>query len=72
MSATLDLFADQHSARHERLASGAVVLRGFARAHEEGLLRALDDIIERAPLRHMQTPGGFRMSVAMTNCGTLG
>jgi alkylated DNA repair protein (DNA oxidative demethylase) len=58
--------------RQEQLGPGAVVLRGFARADEAALLAALQDVIAQAPLRHMVTPGGFRMSVAMTNCGALG
>ena len=33
------------------------------------LLVRLEDVVARAPFRHMVTPGGFRMSVAMTNCG---
>lgn len=56
----------------EPLAPGAVVLRGFALASETALLAALEQIMAKAPLRHMVTPGGFRMSVAMTNCGTYG
>src|ERR1700739_3987489 len=39
---------------------------------EDELLRALDDITAAAPFRHMVTPGGFTMSVAMTNCGAAG
>lgn len=58
--------------RHERLGPGAWVLRGFAGSNEAALLAALEDVIAQAPLRHMITPGGFRMSVAMTNCGSLG
>ena len=54
------------------LAPGAVVLRGFALADEAALLAALEQVMAKAPLRHMVTPGGFRMSVAMTNCGTYG
>jgi alkylated DNA repair protein (DNA oxidative demethylase) len=54
------------------LAPGAVVLRGFAATDASALLDALDAVLAQAPLRHMVTPGGFRMSVAMTNCGTLG
>ena len=54
------------------MAPGAVVLRGFALDNDQRLVRALATLIERAPLRHMQTPGGYRMSVAMTNCGALG
>ena len=39
---------------------------------EDALIDALNDVVASAPLRHMLTPGGFRMSVAMTNCGALG
>jgi len=56
----------------EPLAAGAVILRGFARTFERDVMAALDDVLARAPLRHMVTPGGFPMSVAMTNCGALG
>ena len=58
--------------RAESLAAGAVVLRGFALPVEPALLAGLWEVIEEAPFRHMITPGGFRMSVAMTNCGLLG
>lgn len=54
------------------LGAGAVVLRGFANADEQVLLAELEQVIAQAPLRHMVTPGGYRMSVAMTNCGALG
>jgi alkylated DNA repair protein (DNA oxidative demethylase) len=53
----------------ERLAPGAWVLRGFAL---DKVLAAIEDVIAAAPFRHLVTPGGFRMSVAMTNCGGLG
>ena len=56
----------------EPLAPGAVLLRGFALDLEKELRKALDRIVAAAPLRHMVTPGGFRMSVAMTNCGEFG
>ena len=65
-----DLFATADNS--EPLASGAVALRGFACADEGALLGALEAVIAKAPLRHMVTPGGFRMSVAMTNCGQYG
>jgi alkylated DNA repair protein (DNA oxidative demethylase) len=71
---TADLFdrvSDVLPSREE-MASGAVLLRGFARVIQHDLLRALDDITAQAPLRHMLTPGGFEMSVAMTNCGNCG
>jgi alkylated DNA repair protein (DNA oxidative demethylase) len=56
----------------EPLGPGAAVIRCFAVPEGEGLVAAVEDIAERAPFRHMTTPGGFRMSVAMTNCGPLG
>ena len=56
----------------EPLAPGAAVLRGFAPPHEADVLIALSEVVAGAPFRHMVTPGGFRMSVAMTNCGALG
>ena len=55
-----------------RLGPGAVVLRGFARSVDGALLRDVRATVIEAPFRHMVTPGGFRMSVAMTNCGALG
>jgi alkylated DNA repair protein (DNA oxidative demethylase) len=54
------------------LAPGAVLLGGFAIADERRLLGDLDGLAREAPFRHMVTPGGHRMSVAMTNCGPLG
>ena len=36
------------------------------------LLQAVESVIAQAPLRHMQTPGGYTMSVATTSCGALG
>jgi DNA oxidative demethylase len=63
---------EQDSGGIERIGEGAVVLRGFARDASEGLMRSLAKIVEAAPFRHMITPGGFRMSVAMTNCGAAG
>ena len=72
MPAPLDLFDDPRTLERRRLAPGAFVLPGFANAVDEALLLAVRGVIEHAPLRHMHTPGGFRMSVAMTNCGALG
>ena len=71
---TLNLFdeVEQERSGREELDAGAVVLRGFARPEESGILLALQEIITAAPFRHMFTPGGFRMSVAMTNCGSYG
>lgn len=63
---------DAPSPTSEPLEPGAVVLRGFARAGETALLADLQAVICAAPFRHMVTPGGHRMSVAMTNCGSFG
>jgi alkylated DNA repair protein (DNA oxidative demethylase) len=54
------------------LGPGTAILRGFARDSEAVLLDALFSIARKSPFRHMMTPGGYRMSVAMTNCGCLG
>ena len=56
----------------QSLAPGAVLLRGFARPLEAPLLAGVEQVLAQAPLRHLVTPGGFRMSVAMSNCGALG
>ncbi len=71
---TADLLAGAAAAEPARvaLAPGAVLLRGYALAAEAAVLAALDAVAAAAPFRHMVTPGGFRMSVAMTNCGRAG
>lgn len=56
----------------EVIAPGAVLLRGFAGAAAEALIQAAEQVIAAAPLRHLVTPGGRTMSVAMSNCGGLG
>jgi alkylated DNA repair protein (DNA oxidative demethylase) len=69
---TLNLFGDRTEPEREELADGAVILRGFASRDDAGLMDALESVTAMAPFRHMVTPGGYRMSVAMTNCGSLG
>ncbi|HWZ49074.1 MAG TPA: DNA oxidative demethylase AlkB, partial [Herbaspirillum sp.] len=56
----------------EALGARAFVLRGFALPYVEELLPALEAVLQAAPFRHMVTPGGFRMSVGLSNCGALG
>ena len=58
--------------RQIHLADGAVLLRGFAGEVDRVLLCAVEEVIAQAPLRHLVTPGGYRMSVSMTCCGRLG
>jgi DNA oxidative demethylase len=71
---TADLFERVGDARpsREEMAEGAVLLRGFVRPLEGELIAALREIVRQAPFRHMLTPGGHQMSVAMTNCGSVG
>ncbi len=71
---TPDLFEDVEQGRtwREELCAGAVVLRRFAVPDETAIFAALRGVTDAAPVRHMVTPGGFRMSVAMTNCGRYG
>ncbi|MGD1095836.1 MAG: alpha-ketoglutarate-dependent dioxygenase AlkB, partial [Bryobacteraceae bacterium] len=57
---------------HEQLEEGAVLLRGFATAEAPVLLEEVARIAQAAAFRHLVTPGGYTMSVAMTNCGRLG
>jgi DNA oxidative demethylase len=57
---------------YEAMAPGAVLLRGFALPYVSEILGALNEITARAPFRHMTTPWGAVMSVAMTNCGEAG
>jgi alkylated DNA repair protein (DNA oxidative demethylase) len=71
-SLTLGLFEDVPTPAPEAIAPGAVLLRGFALNVDEALLQAVQDVTAAAPLRHLVTPGGYTMSVAMSNCGALG
>jgi len=70
---TSDLFDDLPVAvTREALAPGAALLRGFAREDDAALLQAVAEVTEQAPFRHLVTPGGYTMSVGMSNCGALG
>ena len=56
----------------EALAEGATILRRFVEPTAAKLIDAIVSIAAAAPFRNMVTPGGYTMSVAMTNCGRLG
>jgi|SRR5579863_632481 len=73
-SAALDLRAPcaPDAAAPVALGAGTVLLRSWARAFEYELWAALQESLARSPFRFMTTPGGYRMSVAMSNCGALG
>lgn len=69
----LELFdSPSPESRIEALGAAAFVFRAMAIPDAHGLLQVVQAIAAEAPWRHMQTPGGRRMSVATTNCGQLG
>jgi len=65
---------DDHSEHPyaELLDPGAVVLRHYLTPRAAEVYQAVQSVAETAPFRHMTTPGGFKMSAAMTNCGEAG
>ncbi len=67
---TLELFADGASGGKISLGPGITLLRGFADSTR--LMPLIEQVAARSPFRHLVTPGGQTMSVAMTNCGPLG
>ncbi len=67
-----DLLDDLQVTESEPLGDGAWILRGFAREQAAALLAGIDQAAREAPFRHLVTPGGRAMSVAMTNCGERG
>lgn len=69
---TLDLFQETCTGQRNRLGPDAYVLRGFALPYVDELLPAIATIEDVSPFRQMVTPGGYTMSVALTNCGALG
>ncbi len=54
----------------ERLGEGIVLWRNAI--DEASYLATITRLALEAPFRHMITPGGRQMSVAITNCGALG
>ena len=71
---TLNLFDEALPAytAPEVIAPGAAILRGFALPAAVALMHGVDAVVAAATLRHLVTPGGQTMSVAMSNCGPLG
>jgi DNA oxidative demethylase len=67
---TLELFAGAGGAAPLGLGEGITLLRGFADTSR--LFPLVQSIATAAPFRHLVTPGGQTMSVAMTNCGPVG
>jgi alkylated DNA repair protein (DNA oxidative demethylase) len=66
---TLELFGEG-VAQPVALGPGISLLRAFADSRR--LMPLIERVAQAAPFRHLVTPGGQTMSVAMTNCGPLG
>jgi DNA oxidative demethylase len=66
----LESYGDTHVPLN--LGAEAILLRSFATAQSEALIAAIHEVQRISPLRHMATRGGWKMSVAMTNCGAAG
>src|SRR5262245_57227430 len=64
--------SDSSLPSQEQLEEGALLLRCFASSEGPLLVEEAERIARSAPFRHLVTPGGYRMSVAMTNCGRVG
>jgi alkylated DNA repair protein (DNA oxidative demethylase) len=62
----------QRDAVRVALGARAFVLRDFARERAPELITNIAAIAAVSPFRHMVTPGGWEMSVALTNCGQAG
>jgi alkylated DNA repair protein (DNA oxidative demethylase) len=72
-SASLPLFASATTrGQRDALAPGTCALRGLALDAAPDLLAEVARIAQESPFRHLVTPGGCSMSVAMTNCGAVG
>ncbi len=67
---TLELFAEGTPGEALSLGPGITLLRGFADTSR--LMPLVEQVSAVSPFRHLVTPGGQTMSVAMTNCGPLG
>ena len=72
---TLDMFEQEgvDVGQSELYGQDVHLFRGFALPYVDDIIMALGKQIKpQSPLRFMTTPGGYSMSVAMTNCGQRG
>ncbi|MDP2285383.1 MAG: DNA oxidative demethylase AlkB [Pseudohongiella sp.] len=69
-----DLFQSDKVRQEDVLAigPGSSYLGGFLVQDAIAVLSAVAQVTALAPFRHLTTPGGQKMSVAMSNCGRLG
>jgi DNA oxidative demethylase len=64
------LFEGEAEGSAQATAPGLVLFSAFA--DTSALARAIAPLLHSSPLRQMTVPGGGRMAVAMSNCGSLG
>jgi alkylated DNA repair protein (DNA oxidative demethylase) len=69
-----DLFDLSHNGETwtETITEGALILRQYAVAQAPEIIAAIETVTAQSPFRHIQTPGGYTMSAAITCCGDLG
>lgn len=67
---TLEMFGADAAGTPVSLGPGIALLRGFADSRQ--LMPLVEGVAAASPFRHLVTPGGQTMSVAMTNCGPVG
>lgn len=72
MQGQCDLFPGRGESEPLAIGTGAFCFKGAITADGSEVLRAVRHVIAQAPFRHLTTPGGRQMSVAMSNCGQLG
>jgi alkylated DNA repair protein (DNA oxidative demethylase) len=70
----MDLFQQDNPQQVDVLAlgPGSSFLSGFLLPDAAAILAEVSQVTAQSPFRHLSTPGGQKMSVAMSNCGTLG
>lgn len=73
-SSARDLFSDLPSVYEgpRTIAEGASLLRNYIGEKDANMVAEIERVAAISPFRNMSTPGGYRMSVAMTNCGRAG
>lgn len=69
---SLELFPFGQTGERTRLGPSAFLLHGFALPHSAQLQPLIEAITGQSPFRNMVTPGGYTMTVGLTNCGALG
>lgn len=64
--------ADLFNQRQVALSDHSTLLKGAVLAYESELRQQLRDVLHLSPLRHFTLPRGKQMSVASSNCGSVG